>query len=135
MLVFKLDAAAADNRFLYLVKFVIEMGFRVICKILMWSSDGLSVGDKRFGFLDLLRFISCCSWCLKFGSKSESSESAESDDVNDAAEEVSDEMVPGTQSYDIFGFFLLNVANVGKTIFDGMNEDFLALYLSCCGAT
>lgn len=140
MLVFRVDAAA-DNRFLYLVKFVIENGLRVICKILMWSSDGLSVGSNRFGFLDLFRLNICDNVCLISDSSSES-EARESDDVDDV-DDSEVEMVPGIQSYAIFGFLPLIVASVGvNMIFDGMYDVFFALYLSAprplpplCGAT
>lgn len=117
MLVFRVDAAA-DNRFLYLVKFVIEYGLRVICRMLMWSSDGLSVGSKRFGFRDLFRLSICDNVCLISDSSSES-EALESDDVDDV-DDNDEEMVPGIQSYAIFGFLPLYVASVGvKTTFDG----------------
>lgn len=109
----------AESRFLYLVKFVIEIGLRVICRMLKWSSDGLSVGMRRFGFRDLLRLSICASVCLISDSSSES-KSLESDAVEDVElNEV--EIVPGIQSYVIFGFLPLSVASVGASItFDGI---------------
>lgn len=92
MLVFKVDAAA-DNRFLYLVKFAIDIGLRVMCRMLMWSSDGPSVGKRRFGFRDFCRLNICANVCLISASSSES----ESDDV-DEVEARPVEMVPGIQS-------------------------------------
>lgn len=88
MLVFRVDAA--DNLFLYFVKFVKENGLRVICKMLIWSSDGPRVGNKRFGFRDLFR-LNMWNWCFKSDSSSEF-ESDEVDDVDDDVKAVA--MVP-----------------------------------------
>lgn len=95
MLVLRVDAAA-DSRFLNLVKFVIEIGLRDICKMLKWSSDGLSVDRRRFCFRNLFRLSICDIVCLISDSSSES-ESLESDDVDDV--DASDvDLVPGIQS-------------------------------------